>query len=129
MNTNLYHIIDQLKILTLLEARDLVKEIEKEFEVSIAQPLTVAPSALAISTTEASLEEEQSSFDLYLLEVPSDKKIAVLKIVRSVTGFGLKESKEIVDTVPKMIKESMSKEEAETLKNEFESLGAKVQIK
>ena len=129
MNTNLSHIIDQLKILTLLEARDLVKEIEKEFEVSIAQPLAVAPSALAISTTEASLEEEQSSFDLYLLEVPSDKKIAVLKIVRSVTGFGLKESKEIVDTVPKMIKESMSKEEAETLKNEFESLGAKVQIK
>lgn len=129
MNTNLAHILDQLKNLTLLEAHNLVKEIEKEFEVNIAQTFSTPSPVVAVPTIDTVVEEEQSSFDLYLIEVPLDKKIAALKIVRSATGFGLKESKEIVDTVPKMIKEGMSKEEAEVLKNEFEAVGAKIQIK
>nr|QOU10734.1 ribosomal protein L12 [Spumella sp. Baekdong012001B8] len=129
MNTNLVHILEQLKVLTLLEARDLVKAIEKEFEVSIAQPLVVAPSTITMSNLDAAAEEEQSSFDFYLIEIPTDKKIAATKIIRSLTGFGLKESKDMVDAAPKLIKEGMSKDEAETLKNQLEAVGAKIQMK
>lgn len=111
MNEKLDQIIDQLKVLTLLEARDLVKEIEKIFEVNIAQSfaMSMPTGALAPAPVVEAEEEEQSSFDLYLIEVPSDKKIAVLKIVRSSTGLGLKESKEIVDTVPKLVKTGLNK--------------------
>lgn len=130
MNEKLDQIIDHLKVLTLLEARDLVKEIEKTFEVSVAQSFAMSmPTSAFAPTSIVEAEEEQSSFDVYLIEVPSDKKIAVLKIVRSATGLGLKESKEIVDTVPKLVKTGLSKEDTDSLKKEFEAVGAKVDIK
>ena len=73
--------------------------------------------------------EEKSSFDITLIEVPADKKIAVLKIVRNLTGLGLKESKDIVDNVPKLLKEGATKEESESIKKELEASGAKITIK
>ena len=130
MNEKLTGIIEQLKTLTLLEAAELVKEIETVFGVdtsvsvgggAIAVPQAAAPVAEAV--------EEKTSFDLILEAVPADKKIAILKIVRNVTGLGLKESKDIVDNVPKSLKEGATKEESENIKKEIEAAGGKVTIK
>ena len=81
------------------------------------------------AATPAEAVEEKSSFDITLTEVPADKKIAVLKIVRYLTGLGLKESKDIVDNVPKLLKEGATKEESESIKKELEASGAKITIK
>ena len=128
MNEKLNTIIEQLKTLTLLEAAELVKEIETVFgvdtSVSVSNVGVAAPIAAAVEAV-----EEKTSFDLILESVQADKKIAVLKIVRNVTGLGLKESKDIVDNVPKTLKEGASKEEAETIKKELEAAGAKVTVK
>ena len=77
----------------------------------------------------AEVIEEQTAFDITLSEVPADKKIAILKVVRNITGLGLKESKDIVDNVPKLVKEGASKEDSQKIKLEFEAAGAKVTIK
>ena len=130
MNDKLNNIIEQLKTLTLLEASELVKEIENVFGVDTS--VSVASVGVAIpQPTAASAEaaEEKTSFDLILESVPADKKIAVLKIVRNVTGLGLKESKDIVDNVPKVLKEGASKEESETIKKEVEAAGGKIVVK
>ena len=130
MTTKVDEIIEQLKGLTLLEAAELVKEIETVFGVDASVSVgavSVAPVAAAAVATEAI--EEKTAFDLILTEVPADKKIAILKIVRTVTGFGLKESKDIVDNVPKLLKEALSKDECEKVKKEIEEVGGKVNIK
>lgn len=128
MNEKLNTIIEQLKTLTLLEAAELVKEIETVFgvdtSISVASVGVAAPVAAAVEAV-----EEKTSFDLILESVQADKKIAVLKIVRNVTGLGLKESKDIVDNTPKTLKEGASKEESETIKKELEAAGGKVTIK
>ena len=128
MNDKLNTIIEQLKSLTLLEASELVSEIEKVFGVDTS--ISVANVAAA-PTTIAPIEavEEKTAFDIILDSVPADKKIAILKIVRNVTGLGLKESKDIVDNVPKLLKEGAGKEECETIKKEIEAVGGKVTIK
>jgi large subunit ribosomal protein L7/L12 len=130
MNEKLTTIIEQLKSLTLLEAAELVKEIETTFgvdtSVSAAAPVMVAAAS---SDAGGGSGEEQTEFNISLTEVPADKKIAVLKIVRNLTGLGLKESKEIVDNVPKVLKEGASKAEVESMKKELEEAGAKVDIK
>jgi large subunit ribosomal protein L7/L12 len=128
MNDKLNTIIEQLKNLTLLEASQLVKEIENVFGVDTS--VSAAPMNI-INTSSANTEavEEKTSFDISLIEVPADKKIAILKIIRNVTGLGLKESKDIVDNIPKLVKEGVSKEESETIKKELEEAGAKVSIK
>lgn len=129
MNDKLNTIIEQLKSLTLLEASELVSEIEKVFGVdtSISVASAVVPTAAAAVAVEAA--EEKTAFDIILDSVPADKKIAILKIVRNVTGLGLKESKDIVDNVPKVLKEGASKEEGESIKKEVEAAGGKVIIK
>jgi len=131
MNQKLSSIVDQLKELTLLEAAELVKEIEVTFgidtSVSVASIGTGAISQSPPPIVEA--VEEKTSFEVILSDVPSDKKIAILKVVRNVTGLGLKESKDIVDNIPKLLKEGVSKEESETIKKEIESSGGKVIIK
>lgn len=130
MSEKLNTIIEQLKSLTLLEASELVTEIEKVFgvdtSVSVASVSMAAPAAAAAPAEAA---EEKTSFDITLSDVPADKKIAVLKIVRNVTGLGLKESKDIVDNVPKVLKEGATKEESESIKKEIEAVGGKVTIK
>ena len=131
MSEKLTSIIEQLKTLTLLEAAELVTEIEKVFGVDTSISVSAGPlvALAAAPAAAAEVEAAQSEFEVTLTEVPADKKIAVLKIVRCVTGLGLKESKDIVDNVPKVVKEAASKEESEKIKAEFEATGAKVTIK
>jgi large subunit ribosomal protein L7/L12 len=127
MSEKLDTIIEQLKSLTLLEASELVTEIEKVFGVDTS--IAVAAAGPAATGAPAEAAEEKSSFDIVLDSVPADKKIAILKIVRNVTGLGLKESKEIVDNAPKTIKEGATKEEGESIKKEVEAVGGKVTVK
>ena len=122
-------ILDQLKSLTLLEASELVKQIEEAFGVSAAAPaggmMMMAPGAGAAA------EElvEKTEFDAILDSVPADKKIAVLKIVREITGLGLKEAKDLVEAAPKAVKEAVTKEAAEDIKKRIEEAGGKVTVK
>jgi len=130
MSEKLTNIIEQLKTLTLLEAAELVTEIEKVFGVDTS--VSVAAVAVPVAggaAPAAEAAEEKSAFDITLTDVPADKKIAILKVVRNVTGLGLKESKDIVDNVPKLLKEGATKEESESIKKELESAGGKVTIK
>jgi len=123
-------IVEQLKSLTLLEAADLVKQIEETFDVSAAASLGSAGMVMAPGaggTAEA--EEEKTEFDLVLEEVPADKKIAILKIVRTITGLGLKEAKDLVESTPKNLKEGVPKADAEAAKKDLEAAGAKCAIK
>jgi large subunit ribosomal protein L7/L12 len=123
-------ILEQLKSLTLLEASELVTQIEEAFGVSAAAPvggmMMAAPGAAAAPAEEV---EEQTAFDVILEEVPADKKISVLKVVRTLTGLGLKEAKDVVESTPKSIKEGVTKDDAEADKKELEEAGAKVKIK
>jgi large subunit ribosomal protein L7/L12 len=128
------NIIEELKGLTLLEASELVKEIEKTFNVdaSVSSIPMMSSFAPIQDTNAGNVEEaveEKTSFEILLTEVPAEKKIAILKIIRNVTGLGLKESKDIVDNVPKIVKEGATKEESDTIKKELEAAGAKVTIK
>jgi large subunit ribosomal protein L7/L12 len=130
MSEKLTLIIDQLKALTLLEAAELVKEIELVFgvdtSVSVGNAGAFSNPAL---TVVAEVIEEKTAFDVLLTDVPGDKKIAILKVVRNVTGLGLKESKEIVDNVPRVLKEGITKDESDTIKKDIEAAGGKVTIK
>ena len=124
-------ILEQLKTLSLLEASELVKQIEEAFGVSAAAPvggmMMAAPGAVPGAAEEA--QEEQTEFDVVLEEVPADKKIAILKVVRALTGLGLKEAKDMVESAPKSVKEAVAKEPAEEAKAQLEAAGAKVSIK
>ena len=116
-------ILDLIKGLTILELADLVKEIEEEFGVSAA-PVAVAGAAVAA----APAEEEKTEFDVILASFGA-KKLDVIKVVRELTGLGLKEAKEMVEGAPKAIKEGASKEDAEAIKAKLEAAGATVEIK
>ncbi|MBR0132586.1 MAG: 50S ribosomal protein L7/L12 [Lachnospiraceae bacterium] len=115
--------IDAIKSMTVLELNDLVKACEEEFGVSAAAGVVVAAAGPA-----AAAEEEKTEFDVELTEVGAEK-IKVIKVVREITGLGLKEAKELVESAPKAIKEQASKEEAEDLKKKLEEVGAKVTLK
>ena len=131
MSATTDEILEKLKTLTLLEAAELVKQIEETFEVSAAGGggmMMMAPTSMGGGAA-AEEAEEQTEFDVVLEEFPSDKKIKVLKAVRAITGLGLKEAKEIVESVPKAIKEGISKDDAEAAKKQLEDEGAKVTIK
>ncbi|MBD2439351.1 50S ribosomal protein L7/L12 [Nostoc sp. FACHB-110] len=127
MSATTDNILEQLKSLTLLEAAELVKQIEEAFGVSAAAPVGVAVAAPAAAAAEP--VEEKTEFDVILESVPADKKIAVLKIVRELTGLGLKEAKDLVEAAPKPIKEAIAKEAAEDAKKRIEEAGGKVTIK
>lgn len=130
MSATTDQILEQLKSLTLLEASELVKQIEEAFGVSAAAPaggfMMAAPGAGAAAAEEV---EEKTEFDVTLDEYPADKKITILKVVRELTGLGLKEAKDLVEAVPKPVKEATSKEDAENIKKKLEEAGAKVSIK
>lgn len=128
MNSKLTTIINQLKELSLLEASELVSLIESTFGVDASTIMTGQAQASAMPLISETLEEKVT-FDLILSEVPSDKKIAILKIIRNITGLGLKESKDIVDNVPKLVKENITKDECANYKKDLEAAGAKITIK
>ena len=117
-------IIEELKGLTVLELSELVHAVEDEFGVSAAAAVAVAGPVVA----EAAAAEEKTEFDLELTEVGANK-IGVIKVVREITGLGLKEAKEAVDGAPKVIKEGMSKDDAEAAAKKFEEAGAKATVK
>mgnify|MGYP002530170157 CR=1 FL=1 len=118
-------IIEALKEMSLLEASELVKDIEETFGVSAAAPVAVAAAPAAAA---APAEDADAEVNVILASVPADKKIAVLKEVRGITGLGLKEAKDLVDGAPKAVKEGVKKEEAEAIKKQLEA-GATVEIK
>ena len=120
-------VIEIVKGLTVLELNELVKAFEEEFGVSAAAPVAVA-AAPAAGAAPAAAAEEQSEFDVILASA-GDKKINVFKVVRELTGLGLKEAKDLVDGAPKPVKEKISKEDAEAVKAKLEEAGAKVEIK
>ncbi|MBR0410034.1 MAG: 50S ribosomal protein L7/L12 [Eubacterium sp.] len=115
-------IIEVIKGLSVLELNELVKACEEEFGVSAAAGVVVAAAGPAEEV------EEKTEFDVELTEV-GGQKVKVIKVVREITGLGLKEAKAVVDGAPKVVKEAVSKEEAEALKKQFEDVGAKVTIK
>ncbi len=118
-------LIDAIKELTVLELNDLVKACEEEFGVSAAAGVVVAAAG---GDAGAAAAEEKTEFDVELTEV-GPNKVKVIKVVREATGLGLKEAKDLVDSAPKMVKEGVSKEEAEDVKAKLEAEGAKVTLK
>jgi large subunit ribosomal protein L7/L12 len=120
-------ILEQLKALSLLEAAELVKQIEEAFGVSAAAPVAIAGPGGPAAPVEAA--EEKTEFDVILESVQDDKKISVLKVVRSLTGLGLKEAKDLVEAAPKAVREGVPKDAAEDAKKQIEEAGGKVSIK
>lgn len=130
MSATTDEILEKLKLLTLLEAADLVKQIEETFGVSAAAPVGgMMMMAGGGGAAPAEVEEEKTEFDVILEEVPADKKIAILKVVRTLTGLGLKEAKDLVEAAPKSVKEAIAKDAAEDAKKQLEEAGAKVSVK
>ncbi|MGI6225487.1 MAG: 50S ribosomal protein L7/L12 [Peptococcales bacterium] len=119
-------IIELVKGLSVLELSELVKAFEEEFGVSAAAPVAVAAAPGAAPAAESA--EEQTEFDV-ILAAAGDKKINVIKVVREITGLGLKEAKDLVDGAPKPVKEKIEKAEAEEIKKKLEEAGASVQVK
>ena len=127
MSEKIDQIVEDLKTLTLLEASELVTKIEETFGVDAS---AAAGGGMVVAAAAAPAEEveEKTEFNVMLDEVPADKKIAILKIVRGLTGLGLKEAKELVESAPKQIQEGVSKETAEDAKKQLEDAGAKVSL-
>ncbi len=123
---DLEKIADQLSELTVIEAADLAKLLEEKWGVSAAAPVAVA--AVAAAGGDAAAAEEQTEFDVVLAAV-GDKKINVIKEVRTITGLGLKEAKDLVEGAPKSVKDGVTKDEAEELKKKLEEAGATVEVK
>ena len=124
--TDINGLIEQLSQLTVLEAAELSKALEEKWGVTAAAPISIAQGGNPVNSTES--EEEQSEFDV-ILESFGSKKISVIKEVRAITGLGLKEAKELVESVPKVIKEGLEKSEAEEIKKKLEQCGASVSLK
>jgi large subunit ribosomal protein L7/L12 len=121
-------IVEDLKTLTLLEASELVTKIEETFGVdasaSFGGGMMMAAAPVVVEEV-----EEQTEFDVILKEVPADKKIAILKVVRSLTGLGLKEAKELVESAPKSVQSGLAKDAAEAAKKQIEAVGGIVELK
>ena len=124
MSEKITNLVEEIKTLTVLELNELVKAIEEEFGVSAAAPVAV----MAGGAAPAAAAEEKSDFDVILAEV-GPNKINVIKVVREITGLGLKEAKDLVDGAPKAVKEGAGKDEAEEIKKKLEEAGAKVELK
>jgi len=128
MSERINQIVEQLKELTLLEASELITKIEQTFGVDASA--SFGGNALAMAIPQAvELVEEQTEFTVLLETVPADKKIAILKVVRAITGLGLKEAKELVESAPKAIQEGVSKDAGENTKKQLEDVGATVTLK
>ena len=122
-------VIEFLKNMTLLEASQLVKELEETFGVSAAAAAVAAPVAVASDGGGgAAAAEEKTSFNVILKSASPDKKISVIKVVREITGLGLKEAKDLVEGAPKPVKEGVTKEQAEELKKKLEENGGTVEV-
>jgi large subunit ribosomal protein L7/L12 len=128
MSERIDQIVEELKTLTLLEASELVNKIEETFGVDASASIGGGTVVMATSAA-TEVVEEKTEFDVILESVPADKKIAVLKVVRGLTGLGLKEAKELVESAPKSVQEAVAKDSAEDAKKQLEEAGAKVVLK
>jgi large subunit ribosomal protein L7/L12 len=128
MSDKLQGIVDQIKELTLLEASQLVKLMEETFGVSAAAAAMAAPAAATGGGEAAAAAEEKTEFDV-ILQAIGGNKINVIKVVREVTSLGLKEAKDLVEAAPKAVKEGVSKEEADTIRQKLADAGATVEVK
>jgi large subunit ribosomal protein L7/L12 len=126
---NLEEVKDFIKGMSLLDAAKLVKDLEEELGVSAAAPVMMAGMPAMGAAGGAAAVEEKTEFTVELTEVPADKKINVIKVVRELTGLGLKEAKDLVEAAPKPVKEDIARDEAETVKKKLEEAGAKVTLK
>jgi len=126
MSEKIDQIVEDLKTLTLLEASELVSKIEETFGVDAS---AVSGGGVVMSAAPAAEEvEEKTEFNLMLDEVPADKKIAILKVVRGLTGLGLKEAKELVESAPKLVQEGIAKDAGEEAKKQIEAVGGKASL-
>jgi len=128
--SDIQKIAEEISGLTLLEARDLVKALEEKLGIKAAAPMAMAamPMAGALAGGETAAAEEKTEFDVVLTGF-GDKKIQVIKVVRELTGLGLKEAKDLVEGVPKPVKEGVSKEDAATMKKKLQEAGGTVEVK
>ena len=129
MSVKNLEIVEQLKSLSLIETTQLVKQIEDTFNVDASRSQINLPAVIDYITDEQEAEIQQTEFDVVLEEVPSNKKIAILKLVRGITGLGLKEAKDFVDSVPQTVKTGIAIAEAEDIKQQLEAVEAKVSLK
>jgi large subunit ribosomal protein L7/L12 len=129
MSAKTEQILEDLKSLTLIEVSDLVEKLEETFGIDASQ-VSAGVVMAGVPAAAAPAEEAKTEFDVILAEAPpADKKLGVLKIVRTLTGLGLKEAKDLVESAPKTIKEKVSKAEADTMKKELEEAGGKITLK
>ena len=127
MSDKINQIVEELKTLTLLEASELVAQIEETFGVDASA--AAGGGVVMAAAAPAEEVEEKTEFDVMLDEVPADKKIAVLKVVRSLTGLGLKEAKELVESAPKLVQEGIAKDAAEEAQKQITDAGGKASLK
>ena len=127
MSDKINQIVEELKTLTLLEASELVAQIEETFGVDASA--AAGGGVVMAAAAPAEEVEEKTEFDLMLDEVPADKKIAVLKVVRSLTGLGLKEAKQLVESAPKLVQEGIAKDAAEEAQKQISDAGGKASLK
>jgi large subunit ribosomal protein L7/L12 len=126
MAVNKDEILDAISKMTLMEVVELISDMEKKFGVTAAAPVAVAAAGPAAA---AAPVEEKTEFTVTLKEYPADKKVTVIKVIRELTGLGLKEAKDLVEGAPSTVKEAVSKADAETMKKKLEDAGAKVEVK
>jgi large subunit ribosomal protein L7/L12 len=129
MAVNKDEILDAISKMTLLEVMELVSDMEKKFGVTAAAPVAVAAAPGAGGAAAAAPVEEKTEFTVLLKEYPADKKVTVIKVIREITGLGLKEAKDLVEGAPSTVKEAVSKADSETMKKKLEDAGAKVEVK
>jgi large subunit ribosomal protein L7/L12 len=122
-------ILDSISKMTVMEVVELISDMEKKFGVTAAAPVAVAAGPGGPGAAAAAPVEEQTEFTVTLKEYPADKKVTVIKVIRELTGLGLKEAKDLVEGSPSTVKEGVSKADSETMKKKLEDAGAKVEIK
>src|SRR3977135_4362622 len=128
MAANKDEILAAISRMTLMEVVELISDMEKKFGVSAAAPMAFAAAPGGAAAAAAPVEE-QTEFAVTLKEYPADKKVTVIKVIREITGLGLKEAKDLVEGVPSTVKESVNKADSETMKKKLEDAGAKVEVK
>jgi large subunit ribosomal protein L7/L12 len=122
-------ILDAISKMTLMEVVELISDMEKKFGVTAAAPVAVAAGGAPGGAAAAAPVEEKTEFTVVLKEYPADKKVTVIKVIREITGLGLKEAKDLVEGVPSTVKEAVNKADSETMKKKLEEAGAKVEVK
>jgi large subunit ribosomal protein L7/L12 len=122
-------ILDSISKMTVMEVVELISDMEKKFGVTAAAPVALAAGPGGAGAAAAAPAEEQTEFTVTLKEYPADKKVTVIKVIRELTGLGLKEAKDLVEGVPSVVKEAVAKADSETMKKKLEDAGAKVEIK